>query len=97
MTGDEKAFIRVVRQELEPLTAEVHRVANQVSAINGSVARHDEEIFGDERTKTVGLREEMNAMHDLVVSLKASARTLQYLIGILGVGNIAAVVIMAVR
>jgi hypothetical protein len=95
--SEEELLARLFEKTVEPFTAEIHKVANHLAQINGQVARHAEEIFGDNRRGTRGLRPEMTDMHDLVTSLKASARTIQALIGILGVGNLAAVYLFVAR
>ncbi len=74
---------------LEAMQAELHGIHAQLVKINGSVQRHDEEIFGSKPKSTIGLRREMRGMHDLVVSATAAARTLKYLVSLLGIGNLA--------
>lgn len=89
---DEERIREIMRRELEPLTAETHRLANEVASLNGTVRRHDEEIFGHQDRGTAGLRTQVAEMHDLIVSVRAAARTLAWIISILGVSNIVAIV-----
>jgi len=58
-------------KQLEVILGKLHSIEKQVTSINGHVRRHEEEIFGDDKKKTVGLRPEMDTVHDLIVGLKA--------------------------
>ena len=80
---------------LEAIQAELHGIRMELAGINGTVKRHDEEIFGDDDKGTTGLRLEMDEIHDLIISVRAAFWTLLVIVGALGLGNIAAIIWVA--
>ena len=97
MTPAEQALVGVMRRELEPITAETHRLVNHMKDINGTVRRHNEEIFGDSNKGTRGLRLEMDEIHDMLVAARAAARTVKWLAATFGGGNLIALAVLVAR
>lgn len=77
-------------KELTALATLMQDTNDQVREINGSVKRHDEEIFG--RKNSPGLKKEVSEIHDFMVSTKASVRTLIVLVSAIGIVNIIAII-----
>ena len=59
-----------------------------LKAINGTVARHDEEIFGSEEYHTPGLKKNQTEIMVFVASLRTTARVIGVLIAVLGISNV---------
>ena len=56
--------------------------------INGSVKRHDEEIFGSEKHGTAGLKKNQTEVMLFIAQLRTTARVVIGLIVVLGISNI---------
>ncbi len=63
-------------------------VRAQVRAINGTVTRHDEELFGDEEHGTIGAISRIRALEDIVLQGKTAVRVVVGLLIITGFTNI---------
>ena len=63
-------------------------VRAQVRGINGSVKRHEEEIFGSEKNHTTGLKETMDQMVEFKTQIKAGIAVVVVLLTIIGVSNL---------
>lgn len=60
----------------------------QLQGINGSVRRHDEEIFGCENHNTPGLIQEVSELQALALQAKTAVRVVVALIALVGITNI---------
>lgn len=60
----------------------------RVKDINGTIKRHEDQLYGDgkhQRGNTATLEE----LHDFMVEIKASTRTIFVFLGLIGITNIA--------
>ncbi len=55
---------------------------------NGSVQRHDEEIFGSEEKKTTGLKKNQSDLLLFAAQLRTAIRVVGVFIALIGVANI---------
>ncbi len=60
----------------------------QVREINGSVKRHDEEIFGDKSNHTIGLIEVKEQFLEFRTQIRTGIVIIVTLLGLLGVSNL---------
>lgn len=60
----------------------------QVTGINGSVKRHDEEIFGHEGNNTVGLKAQMSELNVFKTQIKTGIAVMVFLLAVIGVSNL---------
>lgn len=63
-------------------------VRTQVQGINGTVARHDEELFGHNEHGTVGVISRLRTLEDLALQAKTAVRVVVGLLVIVGFTNI---------
>jgi len=60
----------------------------QLQGINGSVKRHDEEIFGCPDHSTVGLIQDVTELQSLALQARTAVRVVVALIALVGITNI---------
>lgn len=66
----------------------LYDVRDQVEEINGTVKRHDEEIFGSNTKSTKGLVTGYEQLHDFEVAIRTGIKVIITLLSILGITNI---------
>ncbi len=66
----------------------LYDVSDKVDEINGTVKRHDEEIFGNSAKSTKGLIKAIAELHDFRVSVQTAIRVIVVLLGLIGVTNL---------
>jgi len=86
-----------IYHEVGEVRGEVGEVRGQLKELNGTVARHSEEIYGCKDRDIPGLKPTQQDIKDFVAALKTMAKTLGYLAGIFGAGNIAALTFIAAK
>ena len=79
-------------RHMEEMFVMVKETRDQLKEQNGTISRHNEEIFGTQNHP--GLRHEMDECHDFVVATKSSVKTITALVSIIGLANITAVVLL---
>lgn len=77
----ENAFTEEDRKVLKDVRA-------QVRAINGTVTRHDEEIFGDPSRQVVGSKKSIEELNRLALQVKTAVRVIVALVAVVGITNI---------
>lgn len=77
----ENAFTEEDRAVLKDVRA-------QVRAINGTVTRHDEEIFGDPSRQVVGSKKNIEELNRLALQAKTAFRVVVGLVALVGITNI---------
>ncbi len=73
---------------LEALQGDIHEVLIEVKKINGSVKRHEEELFGDEVHGTVGVVSRVRVLEDLGLQLRTGIKVVIGLVVLIGITNI---------
>jgi hypothetical protein len=73
---------------------DIEKALELIQDMNGSVKRHDEEIFGDDRKKTPGLVKDVAEIKDTILTARTVIRTLWAVAIFLGVTNIAAIIVL---
>jgi hypothetical protein len=81
-------------RELEKLFTLMKQTRDQITEMNGTVRRHNEEIFGLPEAGKCGLVREVDDIHDFVVTTKSSVKTIVTIVSIIGVANIIALVML---
>ena len=61
-------------------------IKDQLKEMNGTIARHNEELFGNQNSP--GVIKKVEDLHDFVVSTKSATKVLVTIVSIVGVGNI---------
>ena len=84
---------RQADRELEELFTLMKQTRDQITEMNGTVRRHNEEIFGLPNGKC-GLVREVDEIHDFVVTTKSSVKTIVTIVSIIGIANIIALVML---
>lgn len=86
-------MIHLVSDPLEAIQADLHQIKieqqktnKHLSEINGTVARHNEEIFGNNATQ--GLVPRVRQNEEYIIQVKAVTRAIVALMAIVGVTNI---------
>lgn len=64
------------------------RIDDQCKQINGSVKRHDEEIFGDENKGTPGLKSTVAGLVEFMVQVKTAIVVIVTLLSLIGITNL---------
>jgi len=72
-------------------------IVGHLAVLNGTVARHDEEIYGNERRDVPGLKPCQQDIKEFIAALKTTGKTVGYIIGVFGAGNIAALTFIAAK
>jgi len=78
-------------RDWEEMFTLVKQTRDQVAEMNGSVRRHNEEIFGGNNQP--GLRHEVDDCHDFMVSTKSGVKAIVTLLSLIGVVNIIALIV----
>ncbi len=79
---------RKVSDPLEALQGDIHEVLIEVKEINGSVKRHEEELFGDETHGTVGVVSRVRVLEDLGLKLETGIKVVIGIVALIGITNI---------
>jgi len=61
-------------------------IDERLKEINGTVSRHNEELFGNQHT--VGVVRELEEIHDFMVSTKSGIKIMITLLSAVGIGNV---------
>ena len=79
-------------RQMEEMFVLVKQTRDQVMIQNGTIKRHNEEIFGNNNYP--GLRKEVDECHDFVIATRSSVKTIVTLVSVIGIANIIAVVLL---
>ena len=80
-------------RELEELFTLMKQTRDQITIMNGTVKRHNEEIFGVANGKC-GLVREVDDIHDFVVTTKSSVKTIVTIVSAIGIANLVALIMV---
>lgn len=79
-------------RQMEEMFTMVKQTRDQLMEQNGTIKRHDEEIFGTQNR--TGLRREVDECHDFVVGTKSSIKTIVTIVSVIGLANLLALVLL---
>lgn len=73
---------------LEQIQASIAAVDGELKKLNGTVARHNEELYGVAERRKIGLIERSDETHDMITSTKAVLQTIKYIVAAFGATNL---------